>query len=265
MNKIIEDFATFRDSVIGLNHSKHEITQNGVLFTVEYILCLHLNYTLGRVTADEMLDEYERTGLAIDQCLKGAGLLSRFPGSTEFDSMDNYTAMLVHDHLTNAGNFAKAMKLRGENLNATEYDLTQDPERNKKFFTLAKIVGFGKVKNFWNPSNPDKFCFFGWFGRSPLMMGLMDIVGHGKTSLWRELGVFVGQLLPIWENKSQDMWKLTFLVWQVVKERNFLYRWGYKLWLRHLYKTFPEGMKGVYASYYGEDHPMALYFPQMIE
>lgn len=271
MSKIIEDFKKYRD-VYGLNHSHTHPGQNGTLFTLEYLINIHLNYQLENdVNTVELLDEYDRIDMALNFCVTKDGLLARYPNGIEFNSMDNYTAMLVYDYIRNGGDpsrnwtFSKKLKNHGETVICTGVDNTQGSDMNKKFYPIAKLLGLGKAKNYFNHVKPEEFCFFSWFGRSPGFMGLIDICATGNTTFFRKLCLFIGQLVPIFEPKSQDGWKLTFLTWQVLGNRNLLWETAYDIWKHFLYRNYKEGMKTVYEQYYGVDHPQAKYFPAEIE
>jgi hypothetical protein len=256
MSKIYNDFLPYRDS-FGLNQVlPNSTTQNGTLFTVEYLICLLDN------EAPELKTEINRIQKVFLTCEPTFGLSVRYPGSTEYDSMDNSAALLVFSSMFGERTFATRMYFGGVNPACTGIDLTQDPERNKKFYWLAYLMSLGRPKFYWNNQHHDKFCFFGWYGRSPGFMGLLDICAGRDTSYFKLLCLFIGQFLCLFESKdSTSDRKLSYIVWCMLsKRRNRVWLLGYKLWLYVLNKQYPRGMKDVYAKYYQNDsHPIVTY------
>lgn len=242
-----EDFKSYKDR-FGLVNLGGDTTQNGVLFTTEYAVQLIKS---NAPVEDELYALLE----AVRNCQIQPGLLKRHPETDEYDSMDNTTAALVLSDYLDNGKLAKDIRDHGLYQDIDGYDTTQDTERNKRFYWLAKALGFGTIRNVWNNSNPNKFCFFSWFGRSPGLMGLIDIAAIGSTTPFRSFSLVVGQLIPTFQD-TEDGWKLSYLVWQVVKDYGFFYRLAYKYWVKRLYKCRPGGMRQVYETYYGPNHPL---------
>lgn len=260
MGRVYEAFLPYRD-VYGFNQvetldgNMGRSTQNGTLFTMEYLLCL-----LSSKEPDEIKQsEIKRIKEVFTSSMSGKGLSLRFPGSKEFDSMDNNAALLVFSALYGNSEYAKDMRDVGLNVTCTGTDQEQDPTRNNKFYPLAKLLGLGKVKNFWNNQYPDKFCFPGWYGRSPGFMGLVDLCATGHTTWLRWAGILVGQFIGAFsEPTNSDARKLPYIVWQLLKHRNFFWKMFYKLWTHILINTYPTGMRAVYLRYYrnNENHPL---------
>lgn len=258
--QIYLDFLSYRDPY-GMNQGstqdkEDQITQNGTLFTTEYFICLMLN--LGK-EHPLVLEEAARIKEVFRSIEVADGLTVRFIGSTEFDSMDNYSAMLIFSALYGDSEFAKRVRHHGLNTRADGVDETQDYENNKKFYPLAFILnGFRAPRNFWNASNPTKFCMFSWFGRSPGFMGLIDICATGKTTWFRSFGLWVGQMLGLLKKRNDcDGWKLAFNIWQLLKDRSWIWKKSYELWCNKLLKQHPDGMNGVFKEYGWGHHPIS--------
>lgn len=242
---------------------KGHTTQNGVLFTMQYLFCL--------LASDEdhsiKLNEIDRIGKVFNNLEIKPGLTVRFTGSPEFDSMDNTCAWLTFSAMFDEGKFADRMYLHGQNTFATGVDDTQDKEKNEKFYPYAKwfnINTFGKVKNFWNSQHPDKFCFQGWFGRSPAMLGLLRMTSGRWCNpiLW--LSVLVGQFAGAWNDPyDSDARTLAYINWHYLRTRSIFWELAYKLWCKVLMKHYKNGMIDVYKQYYGDKgentHPLVKY------
>lgn len=276
MSQIFEDFKKYRDKY-GMNQLNTDgneggVTQNGALFTMEYLLCL-LSYvhnedgTVNPEIFKEAQDEILRLRDVYASLENKPGLSVRSPGSGEFDSMDNDGSILMFSMLFGNREYARRHRDQGLNVQCDGIDEQQDPTRNQKYYLLAKIIstlqlaGFMKAKNYWNNQNPNKFSLFGWYGRSPGHMGWTDICATGHTTWFRAAGVWVGQLLSIFAKPGNtDAWKLPYICWYYLKERGWIWRLGYSIWKRKFLQMYPGGMKEVYSIYYGDpNHPIRKY------
>lgn len=262
MSDCYKDFLKYRDSH-GLNQGASNglyghTSQNGAMFTVEYFLCLMNDPKTSSPTKQK---EVVRVKSVLDKLEVRPGLSVRFPGSPEFDSMDNNVALLVFSSLYGNSEYASRMREHGLNVECTGIDSTQGAEQNKKFYPLAKLLGLGKVKNYWNNNSSNLFNFFGWYGRSPGFMGLIDICATGNSSLFRKFSLLVGQMLGVFFSpKNQDSLRLPFIAWHLLKSRNVFWKAAYKVWCWKLFKSYPNGMRDVYAAYHANpDHPLAKY------
>lgn len=273
MSELFDDFKKYRNKH-GLNalYSKDgegEVDQNGALFTMEYLLCL-LSYIYdanGKVNKEyfqEAQEEIQRIKGVFASLENKPGLSVRYPGSAEYDSMDNDNALLTFSLLFGKNEFAQRRRDHGRNVDCKGIDQTQDPEDNNKYFNLARIVStfqlasFFKPKHFWNNQSPELFCETGWYGKSPGHMGLVDVAATGKTTWFRGISLWVGQMFSLFAKKgSTDSWKLSYLTWYFLKERGWIWRVGYSIWKHYLFKMYPNGMNDVYSIYYQDpNHPI---------
>jgi hypothetical protein len=256
---ILDDFKVFRDR-LGLNQLQpNETSQNGTLFTVEYLICLMGS---GLVSQEEINEEAQRVRKAFfPQLERYHGLSVRFPESGEYESMDNTCALVTFSALFDNGEYSERMCSRGEQ-RVIAPDEAQDKENNTKFFKWAKIASLGlNPKWVFNNQNPMLFCLQGWFGRSPAMVGLIKMTAGRWVNPFLWISVMVGQFLGCFQPvQDTDARKLSYVNWQYLKTRSWIWRLAYKAWCWKLMKDYPEGMKSVYEIYYGNpSHPIRKY------
>lgn len=254
MSDIISDFSIYLDK-FGLYQDKpNQTSQNGALFTVESLFCILSNLDKNDPNYS---DQINKVKVALGSLEVKPGLSVRSPGSEEFDSIDNSVALLSFSALYDEGNYAKRMRLHGETTYAVGVDESQAAEQNKKLYPLAQLLNLGSVRYYWNNNHPDKFCFFGWFGRSPGFLGLLDLAAKGKTTPFRAFALWVGQFVGLLTKKSDsDARKLPYVIWQYLKTRNWFWKASYSVWLKVVNKQYANGMRDVYAGYFGPNHPL---------
>lgn len=289
MSDIYKDFLIYRDR-FGLNQLKTNGTQggwsqNGALFTMEYLICL--------LQSDDVFKhlhiqtEIERLKTVYKSLeVHTPGVSHRLPNSNEPDSMDNTVAIFAFSGCFDEGGFAKRSKIHGHTVTCTGIDPSLneiDTERSRKAYPWAHLTSFltvivrpwlwlrwAKNKfrpiNFWNNASVDKFVHRGWFGRSPGWLGMQDLVAQGYTHPFRYLLLIVGQFYPCFKPTTDlDGRKLPYVVWYfLINNTRFWDRWFwrllYRLWHVILIKQYPNGMKDVYAGYYGDpNHPIRKY------
>lgn len=261
--QIVYDFENYKDKYGFYQLEPKQTSDNGVLFSTEALICM---------LADDSIDDVIKTGLLVgiqqtfNKCYNGDSIANqtRYPGDTAYDSMDNYTARLTFTYLLNKripnyDHFAHAMKVWCFDKAPSVVD-TNDPN-SAKTFLLAKIVGFGKVRYAFNAMHPGQYCFTSWWGRSPALLGLMDIVADNRTSWFRNVSLAVGQFLGSFTpTNNLDGRTLSYVSWQVLKDRNRVWKFLYKLWVKKLMKQYPNGMQTVYAQYFSDkNHPIIKY------
>lgn len=268
MSQIIDDFKKYRDQ-FGLNGlytdgTNGQTTQNGALFTMEYLLCL-LAYIDHPVHRPAIEAEIERLKEVYKSLEVRPGVTCRFPGSTEFDSMDNGGSYHVFSYLFGNKELAKRKYEHGKNTRAEFLDTKQDPKRAFKFYPIAWIVsGFKPPRFFWNIEEPTYFCLPGWHGRSPGHMALMRLCAGEKVGFFGHAAIWVGQFLGCFKPVGDtDARKLPYVEWQLLKNLNWFWKLSYKFWVYILRKQYgDEGMRAVYKIYYGDpNHPIHKYAP----
>jgi len=264
---LYEDFLKYRDgdgwNVLDTDRGIGVPCQNGALFTFEYLICLLNDESVPQELKES---EVKRIKYVFHNLERLYGYTYRASWSDEFDSMDNTVAWLAFSALFDNGEFANRMLLVGQNVCAEGVDETQDAEKNKKFFPFAKLLNFGTIKNYWNNQNPELFCFQGWFGRSPAMLGLLRMTANKWCNPFLWLSVLVGQFVTAFKDPTDtDARKLPYVCWQYLRTRSKFWELMYKLWCFILLKYYPNGMKDVYDIYYlDKNHPIIKYSKQFV-
>lgn len=251
-------------------------TDNGTLFTMEYLIALLENDEVSQAVKEE---ELKRLRVTYDWIEFFSGLQRRKPSDGSIDSMDNNGASLVFSAMFGKRTFAKRMKAHSEAVK------TQAGETDK-FYKLARwvtasqvafrphmwagwVLGGCKPKFYWNVTDPTRFAIEGWWGRSPGFLGLIDLCADGLTTPFRWLGLLVGQFQSSWDPPvNTDGRKLPYVNWYFLTRKTwFLERLFWKLaycvWLLLLYRKYKDGMLGVYAEYYKDpNHPIRTKAPK---
>ena len=267
MSELTDDFKPYIDefglSCIDTKDGKGVTSQNGALFTAEYLIALLQG---GKYAGS--FTEVPRLRNVMNS-LHCNGFSYRVPGGKEFDSMDNDIGLMCLGYMLCDNTYAKKHRLAGLNVVCNGVASSDD----LRYLKLAKVIStlqrisWFKPKNYWNNQDPSKFCLFGWYGRSPGHMGLIDICATGSTTLFRGASLWVAQMLAIFSVKGNtDPWKLSYVSWYHLHDRGAMWRLGYKLWRRQLLKMYPRGMKDVYALYYrNENHPIVKWSKEAYE
>lgn len=260
---LFSDFKKYRDQfgLNGLNTdgTKGFSTQNGALFTLEYLLCLINDPNTPQNDKTNEINRLKQVYLMLE---KFPGVSSRVPGGTEFDSMDNAGAMLSFSALFDDSNYAERSYDHGNDVMCDGIDQTQDPDNSNKYYWLANALNFWrKPKFFWNCNYPTKFCFNGWHGRSPGFTAYLKMAAGKWVGPFGQLCVLVGQFWGCFKDPSDtDARKLPYCNWQFLKHRGFIWGLLYKLWCWRLMKQYPNGMRDVYSLYYQDpNHPLRIY------
>lgn len=256
---LAEEFFKYRDRY-GLNQLTSsdgrygDVSQNGALFTMEYLICLMEDPA---TPIETKLFTITRLRAVYDSLEIMPGLTLRTPESWEGDSMDNVGSTLSFSGLFDEGRFARRMRDHGLEVECTGIEESDGGALD--YYPLAWFLSdFKRPKNFWNNANPQKFCLSGWWGRSPGFMGLVDLAATNKTTWFRYLAVFVGQFLGCFSDRGNtDARKLPYVIWYFLRERSWVWKLGYWLWVRILLWQYPNGMRDVYSIYYQDpNHPI---------
>lgn len=257
--KIISDFEPYKDEFgfVGLNGTNpSDTSDNGALFTLEYLLLL---------SKEELILELPQISQAYNSLLirTDNGLVTRrFPGCERTDSMDNATAIILYDVLYASGTISKKIYSHGELTRARDIDSFQDLERSKKYYPLARALNlFREPRRFYNV-RPYSWSIQSWWGRSPGFMALLEIAATGKTSVWGNFALLVGQFMPLLSDRDgTSPIKLAYATWQFLKDRNLLWGLAYGIWQKMLKRRYPGGIADVYKIYFGKMHPLSRYAP----
>jgi hypothetical protein len=197
---------------------------NGVCYTGEYIAILKARGEPSLLV----------NALAIQALWKcwNTGPLSRGPGQFDTESVDDYYGLA-------------ATQFWMLNKTALDYGFQH----------------WGSFNNIFPYSWT--FTFFLW--RQPqLLYAMACSAGVIRNPVYWPFGVYTALVIAtacVFGAKTDwDSWRLTWLLIQTVSPHSCLCRQAAKLWWRRLRKAFGnEGMRAVYAGYFGPQHPFAKY------
>jgi len=250
----LDDFYSYRDrfGLIQITPGEPAVTSdNGALFTVEYFLLLSDQER--RIE----LPRLKQVMSSLELKTENGVVTLRYPGCRYTDSMDNATAMIIFSELFDDSRLSKELYKHGELTAARRIDDAQDQERSFNYYPIAWIInGFKAPRRFYNV-RPNDWSIQSWWGRSPGFMALLKLSALDRVSLFKYFALWVGQFLPLFQPKTETSdKKLTYVVWQWLKTRNWFWSLSYSLWCAMLVKIHPNGMQDVYKIYYGESHPL---------
>lgn len=236
--------------------TKGQETQNGALFTVECYLVLRELVLNGDEHALVVLYQDVYDALEKLNDTNYPGVYRRSPGSNETNSFDNVVA-----HVALSFTMADQILQHGKNVKCT------GNSSDSKLRWLAFILGGFKTRYFWHCEAPTLYNFFGWHGRSPAYMGLLYARIGKILNPWHALAVLVGQFAGSWRDPGDtDARKLPYITWYWLKDRNWFWKFAYKMWCKVLMSKYPGGMKEVYNAYYSDrNHPIHLYSTKFSE
>lgn len=229
-------------------------SQNGTLFTMQYVICLAEN------NAEGFEDEIKRIKKVYSDCEPEYGLSCRHPDSREIDSMDNTVALLAFSAVYDGGKFAKRVYDRGQ-MRVRGLDLHDQPEKTQKMYKWARLLNFGcDPKGVWNVANPDQFNIRAWWGRSPAMLGLIRMTSGKFCNPFLWLSVLVGQFVGVFKHpEDSDSRTLPYVVWHYLKTRGCFWRLAYKLWYYLAFTRYKYSLKQVYTNYFGSSYELVKY------
>lgn len=250
---VVDDFKPYMDryglSCLSKKDGYGETSQNGALFTMQYLFCLK------EKEPESFVSELERVAKVFAKLEKEPGLSRRFFHSTEIDSMDNQAALLTFSALYDVGRYAKDCLNYGE----TTICKTSD-KGSEKYFVLAKLI-HGEAKFCYNVTSPGVFNLRGWWGRSPGFLGLLKMAAGKPCNIFLQACVFIGQFVGVFKPTSDcDARTLPYITWQYLRTRSYFWELSYKLWYFILRKQYGGGIGQVYARYYQDkNHPILRY------
>lgn len=215
-------------------------SDNGPMYTAE----LYVMYEkLGQLTDQDKLDYAQKIG----QCVNSEGMLCRVPISQNDgqEQVDDYHGVL--DGCMQMGN-------------------TKIPRRF--LWALIKYLGFMDNVNPGSHSN--------WSAFMPRQIQLMAcVMAASFPSCKNPLHVVIRLLCwPLFvfaaiiiatssidaPASNTDDRRLSWHLWQCTKPVSLLCWLAGKIWLKRLYKVYPNGMQGVAALYYQAGHPFIKYW-----
>jgi len=201
---------------------------NGVLYTSEYIVLLK---RLGQLTPSAQL----QWATALTKVTLAPGLIERTPTYNAQEGPDDYIGYLA------AGKYINSK----DAIDVWNYGLTH----------------YGAFNNTY----PGKWSWTAFLWRQPQLVahtlyaankspgGLLQLVWAGTIALscWRE---------PITNTSDRILAWLLIETWD---GKGWLNKWAVKLWSKRLLRDYSGGMTTVAAIYFGPNHPLAKYWPEI--
>lgn len=199
-------------------------SDNGVLFTSEAMVIAKRTGTLTEALKAEWIAN-------ISHCFQEPGLLSRAPGSTEQDSVDNMVGF-------GAG---ASVCLPA----AAEIVLT-----------------YGK--NHWgvfNNKNPGKFTGESWLWRQPQLVAHLYFASGMMPPLPLQLAwaAAISTSCMTAKKTDADSRILSWLMIETMNYRSSICNKAAGIWTSRLLNDYENGMQQVFEIYFGKDHPIARY------
>lgn len=212
-------------------------SDNGPMYTSEYYVML---YMLFQMNAQDILDFESKIG----QCVDSNGLLNRAPADSDQEGPDDYYGVL------------NGCKTLGN---------TDIPRKFLK--AVVKYLGF------LNNNQPGKKTLSSFLVRQPQLLACMVAAAFPS---WKNPLHFICRLLafPFFlvaavsvaiscigvQTGDTDSRRLSWHVQNTTKGVSLMCWLASKIWLRRLYKDYSNGMQGVAAIYYHDNHPFQRYW-----
>jgi len=213
-----EDVRTFQ---LHLIQDKRGITSgNGLLYTAEYVICLHQRGLLTNTLKSQLTKVYE-------SCEHYPGVFSRYPGNTDYqNAIDDYIAVATASYLLDGGEMAR------------------------------RVLAHGRQFNWcWDNSDPEaKFTREGFIGRSPSFIAHVQYcAGEDPPPLhWLAWSISVAASTF---SSHQDSWLLSNqLVY--VNPQNLVAQY-FKYRLKKKWGT-PGNIRG--QNFQNMEHPIAKFY-----
>lgn len=201
-------------------------TDNGLLFSATYLVLMG-----AKLTIDE-LDWFKNT---VRSCSLKPGLLCRYPGEKEATAHDDLTGVAVASFLCGLRPLASQIYSYGD---SHEYFWSTVPEpwRNDPASFQARIVDFVPTL---------RACSglpLAWYDQTLTILGFLN-------NAWRDEDETSGKCL-------------LYLKAKALYGRYFWVDYAINTWRSYMQRKYPGGVRALYATYFGKDHPFAIFAPE---
>lgn len=207
---------------------------NGILYTIQYFMLLNRL----KLPSESVL-------VSLERCQIERGLFKRGPHHADQEAVDDYIAACFYlpSNIYYYGQTKTPLKgLFGDN----------------KIFdaTLGRI----KVKYNYNNVNPGTVSRSSWLGRMPQFVAHLEWASGLEPALWRKIVWFYSVVMgPRQDHKDTNRFILTDMMLRI-NDRGPWQLIARSYWNRFLRQAWPGGMKEVYSTYFGPEHPLAKYW-----
>ena len=220
LKELIKEYREKETGMIGLvpNPDNHS-TDNGLLFSSTYIVML---------SEEERLQEMVWFNDLVKSCEKGMGLYLRYPNFEDLNAHDDLTGITVASSLL-------------------DYKYSVD------------ILFHGIIHHWsWNTID-NKWTVKTFFGRIPsFVAGVKAAIGH-PLNLFDILFASLAYIGDTFVKKEETNGRcLLYLRQKNLLGKSFLLDIVIRYWKRKMMKLYPDGLKGLYRIYFGQNHPFTI-------
>jgi hypothetical protein len=267
--KLRADMAPYFDEIGLVCPKPGEGTGNGILYLAEYIMILHKRKCL---TIDDSLAFLS----ALTKCNAGLprGLFHRAPWNKGQEGQDDYIGIGAACVVTGNEYIARDILEYGRSHPIMLLGRIPVP-----YFYNNRMPG-----TCWEPKKEDpgrkwylrfadrfapeglQFNGSAFLGRHISLIAHLQFSAGERVPGWRKICWLFDVLSACWHVEDQDEWILSWLQIQTARGKFGGTLWtaafdGVEaVWLRTLYKHWPQGLRSVLMRYFNHPHPIAFYF-----
>lgn len=241
-----------------VDSERNPSTQNGILWTAMCLIMLKNN----GMPQNEIEAYWKGKALSLEVV---PGVYRRFPGSDENNSMDNLAGMLACCELANDKITPMLIYQHGKNFRGKFVDIVTTYEEHLKQSTLLtkvlkSLFGHCAVSYVYTVHNPKETHWFGWFSRSPAVVGHLKRLSNVPTTFIEDLVTVAGILISGYMNpNNRDAYALPWVTSYYIKDKSFLFSLCYKFFMSRVHKQFGVNGLGKHLRVMEPNHPLAKY------
>lgn len=182
-------------------------------------------------------------------------ITTKYPNAIGCDSIENMIALIMFSELFDNSRLSKKLYAHCELTRANRIDATEFPEENMRKYPLAWVLsGFKSPNRFFN-SRQFEWSYKSWQGKNLGFIALLELSAIDRLKWWKYplIGYYLFSSLF---TKDSNKVRANHLAWQWLKTRDKTWGLLYKIWTVILTKKHKGGLKAIYESEYGPDHPL---------
>lgn len=206
-------------------------TGNGLLYTSIYYMLLKRRGDLTKEDVDSFTKTVNRCMVITYGGWPMAGLLLRSPTKADLESADDYYGVCAA---------TKSLDLVGA------------------FYQYGLCTNYGLFRWNYNNQKPDTFTLQTWFGRFPWLPAHIQWCAGVKPNILRRLAWAFKIALDSFSSSPEARIKGWLMISATGDCR--LSSWAVMRWRQGLANRFPNGMRDVMAEYFGDYHPLSIYW-----
>lgn len=228
---------------------------NGALLTVEYF------FALTEKEKKSWLPGIKKALKALELKSTYGCVTTRFPNCSFADSPENMIALVIFSELFDDSRLSKKLYKHGQLTFPQKIDSDHDAEKNLRKYPIAWVFsGFKKPNRFYNVKE-NEWSYESWLVKRPDFLILLELSAIDRISYFKYILFYLMLFFPL-VRIDFDKIKVYYLIWQWLKKRNKFLKLSYALWQTILNIRVKSGIKGIYNSVYGPNHPITITFNQ---